>query len=87
MFEAILQTKWPTLLADKTLKGVSKGTTFAAYRNKEAQHVSTVVWTFPDQVTQKAIEALIEKHIKKFTQALSPKTMTFTGDQSVAFQV
>ena len=65
MFEAILQTKWPTLLGDKEAKGVTKGTTFSAYRNKEAPHVSTVVWQFPDMSTQKTIEALIEKHIRK----------------------
>jgi len=87
MFEAILQTKWPTLLGDKEAKGVTKGTTFSAYRNKEAPHVSTVVWQFPDMSTQKTIEALIEKHIRKFTQTLSPKTMTFTGDQTVSLQV
>ena len=87
MFEAILQTKWPTVFGDKALKGVTEVTTFAAYRNQEAPHVSTVIWQFPNKNTQKTIEGLIDKHIKKFTQTLSPKTMTFTGDQTVSFQV
>ena len=78
LFESILQTRWPSLL-DGT-----KGVSFKAYRNDQSPHVSTVVWVFPDQTTQKKVEGLIETHIKKFTNTLSPKTITFTGKQTIA---
>ena len=65
MFEAVLQTEWPAVLQDPGLKAATIGVIFSAYRNKEAPYFSTVVWNFPDVNTQKVIEVLIEKHIKK----------------------
>lgn len=73
LFESILQTKWPDLL-----KG-SKDITFQAFRNAQAPHISTVIWEFPDEATQHAIEKLIEENIARFTKTLSPKTLTFSG--------
>ena len=43
-------------------------------------HVAMVVWNFPDARKQKFNEALIEKYIIFFSQALSLKIMIFTGD-------
>ena len=77
LFESILQTRWPSLLEG------TEGVTFTAYRNKQAPNISTVVWTFPNQAAQEHIEKLIAEHIKKFTETLSPKTITFTGDESL----
>ncbi len=34
---------------------------------------------FPDEATQKTIEQLIAENISRFTQTLSPKTMSVTG--------
>ena len=59
MFETVLQTKFPPVLADPKLKSATAGVKFLAYHNKEAPHVSTVVWDFPDANTQKIIQALI----------------------------
>lgn len=73
LFESILQTKWPDLL-----KG-SKDITFQAFRNAQAPHISTVIWEFPDEATQRDIETLIEENIARFTKTLSPKTLTFSG--------
>ena len=73
LFESILQTKWPELL-----KGTS-GVKFQAFRNAQAPHISTVVWEFPDEETQRLIEKMIVENIQKFTQTLSPKTMSVTG--------
>ena len=73
LFESILQTKWPELL-----KGTS-GVKFQAFRNAQAPHISTVVWEFPDEATQAAIEQLILDNISRFTKTLSPKTLTFSG--------
>ena len=83
MFEAVLQTEWPAVLQDPGLKAATIGVIFSAYRNKEAPYFSTVVWNFPDVNTQKVIEVLIEKHIKKIKQVLSPKTIAFTGARKV----
>jgi len=79
LFESLLQTKWPSLLEE------TKGVTFSAFRNKQTPHVSTVIWFFPDEKTQKKIEDLIEEHIKKFTQTLSPKTVTFSGEKTLMY--
>ena len=73
LFESILQTKWPDLLKD------ASGVTFQAFRNTQAPHISTVIWEFPDEQTQHAIEQLIEENIVRFTKTLSPKTLTFSG--------
>ncbi len=80
LFESILQTKWPSLLAG------TSGIKFQAFRNAQAPHISTVVWEFPDETTQKQIEALIEEHISRFTKTLSPKTLTFSGKQIMHLQ-
>ena len=73
LFESILQTKWPDLLKDET------GVTFQAFRNAQAPHISTVIWGFPDEATQRKIEQMIEDNIVRFTKTLSPKTLTFSG--------
>ena len=65
MFEAVLQTEWPAVLQDPGLKAAAIRVTFFAYQNEEAPYFLTVGWNFPDVNTQKVIEALIEKHIKK----------------------
>ena len=80
LFESILQTKWPELI--KNVPGV----TFNAYRNKQSPNVSTVIWQFPDAKSQEEIEKLIEDNIQRFTQTLSPKTMTFSGQQTIHLQ-
>lgn len=80
LFESILQTKWPELI--KNVPGV----TFNAYRNKQSPNVSTVVWQFPDAKSQEEIEKLIEDNIQRFTQTLSPKTMTFSGQRTIHLQ-
>ncbi|MDG2465992.1 MAG: hypothetical protein P8N97_02115 [Alphaproteobacteria bacterium] len=43
------------------------------------RNILTVVWFFPDKKTQDRVEKLIEEHTTKFTRTLSPKTMTFSG--------
>ncbi|MGB0181135.1 MAG: hypothetical protein ACPH98_03685 [Candidatus Puniceispirillales bacterium] len=44
------------------------------------KNILTVVWFFPDKDTQNEVEKLIDEHITKFTKTLSPKTMTFSGE-------
>ena len=73
LFESILQTKWPDLLKDE------KNVTFQAFRNAQSPHISTVIWEFPDEDTQRRIEQMIEENIVRFTKTLSPKTLTFSG--------
>ena len=73
LFESILQTKWPDLL------GNTEGVTLQALRNGQAQHISNVLWEFPDEATQAKIEELIQENIVRFTKTLSPKTLTFSG--------
>jgi hypothetical protein len=73
LFESILQTKWPGLL--ENIPNVR----FRAIKNEQTPHVSTVIWEFPDEATQKTIEQLIAENISRFTQTLSPKTMSVTG--------
>jgi hypothetical protein len=75
LFESLLKTRWPSLLEDV------KGVVFNAYKNPTQNNILTVVWEFPDMETQKKVEKLIEENITKFTQTLSPKTMSFTGEQ------
>jgi len=75
LFESLLKTRWPSLLEDV------KGVVFNAYKNPTQNNILTVVWEFPDMETQKKDEKLIEENITKFTQTLSPKTMSFTGEQ------
>ena len=75
LFESILKTRWPSLLEDV------KGVRFNAYKNVTQQNILTVVWEFPNIETQKKVEKLIEENITKFTKTLSPKTMSFTGEQ------
>ena len=77
LFESILQTKWPELI--KSVPGV----TFDSYRNSQAPNISTVVWQFPDTDSQRQIERLIDQNIKRFTETLSPKTMSFSGDRTL----
>ena len=77
LFESILQTKWPELI--KTVPGV----VFNAYRNKQSPNISTVVWQFPDAEAQQKIEQLIGENIQRFTSTLSPKTMSFAGEQTL----
>ena len=77
LFESILQTKWPELIKDV------QGVTFDAYRNKQSPNISTVVWQFPNTEAQSKIENLIEENIQRFTQTLSPKTMTFSGERTI----
>jgi hypothetical protein len=48
------------------------------------RNILTVVWFFPDKETQDKVENLIEVHITKFTKTLSPKTMTFSGENIFA---
>jgi hypothetical protein len=48
------------------------------------RNILTVVWFFPDIKTQEKVEKLIEEHITKFTRTLSPKTMTFSGENIFA---
>jgi hypothetical protein len=79
LFESILQTKWPELL--ENIPNVR----FRAIKNDQTPHVSTVVWEFPDEATQKTIEQLISENITRFTQTLSPKTMTVTGKTFLTF--
>jgi hypothetical protein len=55
------------------------GVTFQAFRNAQAPHISTVIWEFPDEATQRKIEQMIEDNIVRFTKTLSPKTLTFSG--------
>ncbi len=80
LFESILQTRWPSLLEG------TKGVTFEAYRNKQSPNISTVVWRFPDESTQLRIEAMIQEHITRFTQTLSPKTISYTGVQTLTLE-
>jgi hypothetical protein len=79
LFESILQTRWPTLLAD------IPNVRFRAIKNPQSPHVSTVIWEFPDAVTQAKIEELIVENIQKFTQTLSPKTMAVSGETIINF--
>ena len=76
-FESILQTKWPELI--ENVPGVN----FDAYRNKQSPNISTVVWQLPNTEAQSKIENLIEENIQRFTQKLSPKTMTFSGERTI----
>ena len=73
LFESILQTRWPSLL--ENIPNVR----FRAIKNDQTPHVSTVIWEFPNEETQHVIEKLIVENIQKFTQTLSPKTMSVTG--------
>ena len=75
LFESLLKTRWPSLLEDV------KGVVFNAYKNPSQNNILTVVWEFPNEETQNKVEKLIEENITKFTQTLSPKTMSFTGEQ------
>jgi len=75
LFESLLKTRWPSLLEDV------KGVVFNAYKNQSQNNILTVVWEFPDADAQKRVEKLIEENISKFTRTLSPKTMSFTGEQ------
>jgi len=75
LFESLLKTRWPSLLENVT------GVVFNAYKNPSQDNILTVVWEFPDEITQKKVETLIEENITKFTRTLSPKTMSFTGEQ------
>ena len=77
LFESILQTRWPELI-DK-----ADGVRFTAWQNSQTPHISTVIWEFPTLEAQKTIEKLIEEHISKFTKTLSPKTITFSGEQKM----
>ncbi|MDC3235097.1 transcriptional regulator [Candidatus Puniceispirillum sp.] len=77
LFESILQTRWPDLI------GKAEGVRFTAWRNPQTPHISTVIWEFPNESAQKTIEKLIEEHIAKFTKTLSPKTITFSGQQKI----
>ena len=77
LFESILQTKWPELI--ENVPGVN----FDAYRNLQSPNISTVVWQFPNTEAQSKIENLIEENIQRFTQKLSPKTMTFSGERTI----
>ena len=77
LFESILQTRWPDLI------GKASGVRFTAWRNPQTPHISTVIWEFPDEQAQRTIEKLIEEHISKFTKTLSPKTITFSGEQKM----
>lgn len=80
LFESILQTKWPDLLKE------AEGVTFQAFRNAQAPHISTVVWEFPDEATQHAIEKPIEENIARFTKTLSRKTLTFSGKRTMCLR-
>ena len=71
------QRVWPELI--ENVPGVN----FDAYRNKQAPNISTVVWQFPNTDAQSKIENLIEENIQRFTQKLSPKTMTFSGERTI----
>ena len=73
LFRSILQTRWPNLLKD------IPNVRFRAIKNDQTPHVSTVIWEFPDEETQRLIERMIVENIQKFTQTLSPKTMSVTG--------
>ena len=75
LFESLLKTRWPSLLEDV------KRVRFNAYKNASQQNILTIVWEFPNIETQKKVEKLIEINITKFTRTLSPKTMSFTGEQ------
>ena len=79
LFESILQTRWPVLL--ENIPQVR----FRALKNELSPHVSTVIWEFPDEATQKTIENLTAQNIQKFTQTLSPKTMSVTGKTIMSF--
>ena len=79
LFESILQTKWPDLL--KQVPGVR----FRALSNKQAPHVSIVVWEFPDENSQRLIEKMIDENISRFAKTLAPKTMTVSGEVKMDF--
>ena len=79
LFESILQTRWPELI------NKAPGVRFTAWRNPQTPHISTVIWEFPSEDSQRIIEKLIEEHISKFTKTLSPKTITFSGKQQMEF--
>jgi hypothetical protein len=49
----------------------------------QSPNISTVVWQFPNTEAQSKIENLIEENIQRFTQKLSPKTMTFSGERTI----
>ena len=78
LFESLLKTRWPTLL-----EGI-QNVTFKAFKNMSQRNILTVVWFFPDIKKQENVEKLIEEHITKFTRTLSPKTMTFSGENIFA---
>ena len=81
LFESILQTRWPELI------GNAEGVRFTAWRNPQTPHISTVIWEFPSEAAQRTIEKLIDEHILKFTKTLSPKTITFSGEQKNRIEV
>lgn len=74
LFESLLKTRWPSLL-----EGIP-GVTFNAFKNMSQKNILTVVWFFPDKDIQVTVEKLIDEHISKFTKTLSPKTMSFSGE-------
>ena len=79
LFESILQTKWPDLLKQ------SPGVRFRALSNKQAPHVSIVVWEFPDEKSQRLVEKMIDDNISRFAKTLAPKTMTVSGEVTMDF--
>ena len=79
LFESLLQTKWPDLLADVP------SVRFRALKNPQSPHISIVVWEFPDEPTQKRVETLIEENIARFAKTLAPKTMTVSGQVIMDF--
>ena len=79
LFESILQTKWPDLLKQ------APGVRFRALSNKQAPHVSIVVWEFPDEKSQRLVEKMIDDNISRFAKTLAPKTMTVSGEVTMDF--
>ena len=73
MFNSVLHTKWPTLLAGKS------GARFRLLFDPNKPHVSTVIWEFENKNIQKEIEKIISDEIVKFTKVLSNKEMEFSG--------
>jgi len=79
LFESVLQTKWPELLTQVP------GVRFRALSNKQAPHVSVVVWEFPDEDSQRIVEKMIDENISRFAKTLAPKTMTVSGKVMMDF--
>ena len=52
-------------------------------KSTNAAHFQCDLGVSPDEQAQRTIEKLIEEYISKLTKTLSPKTITFSGEQKM----